>query len=87
MGIRADESPGMHTWLLRHRARLRLIYGLSAPPASAPEVREEEPQREPAGEPRQRVRRLRGAKRRPAPGTLQRRSSYVLLAPMPRKSA
>jgi hypothetical protein len=82
----------MHTWLLRHRARLRLIYGLPAatkPAAEAPvdehQAEQEPPQ--PRAEGKRSFQRLRRAKHRPAPGTLQRKRSYVLLAPMPRKSA
>ena len=72
----------MHTWLLRHRARLRLIYGLSAPTPPEREAREESAPTE-----KREVKRLRGSKHRQAAGTVLRRRTYVLLAPMPRKSA
>ncbi|MCB9913521.1 MAG: hypothetical protein H6828_00060 [Planctomycetes bacterium] len=76
----------MHSWVFRHRARLRLLYGLGPEPRrTAPVEREErearaEPRRAAAG-----ARRMRSRKRRRTPGTLSRQGGWVLVTPMARR--
>ena len=75
-------TPAMHSWLFRHRARLRVLYGLApADPVEAPaEARVSEPAPAPEG-----TRRLRTRRNRLVPGTLARRGRWVLVSPMPRR--
>ena len=79
--IRADTGE-MHSWVFRHRERLRVVFGLPAPEVAAPES---EPVAAQAGEPEKSSRRENsGARPRYAPGTLHRTTRYVVLSPMPR---
>lgn len=66
----------MHSWVFRNRARLRLIYGPNEP-GPTPFRKEEEPAPAPAPLPA----RVRQG------GLVERRSRYVVLHPMRKKSA
>jgi hypothetical protein len=57
----------MHSWVFRHRQRLRLIYGPAPPPALPAQVEHAERER-PASD---------------NAGQVLRRSRYVILIPMP----
>lgn len=57
----------MHSWVFRHRQRLRLIYGPAPPPALPARV-ERPPDERPASD---------------DAGQVLRRSRYVILMPMP----
>ena len=66
----------MHSWVFRHRARLRAIYG-PRPLPPAPVQAGLEPDEDP----------LEGLGSRPVPawaGSVERGESFVLLHPMPR---
>jgi hypothetical protein len=82
----------MHSWVFRHRARLRVIYGLGPAPAlpsvEAPAEQPAEPAPEPLAEDAEEhssSRKMRTRKHRLTPGTLARRGRWVLFAPMPRR--
>jgi len=72
------EGPCMYSWLYRNRARLGVIYGMSSPAPLAleasPGAGSLEGCRAPAGLP-------------PGAGSVLRRQRYVLLKPMPRRTA
>lgn len=77
----------MHSWLFRHRARLRVLYGLAPQAELARPVEERAaPAREDAAPATSAgPRRMRTRKNRLSPGTLARRGRWVLFAPMPRR--
>jgi hypothetical protein len=61
----------VHSWVFRHRVRLRVIFGAVRPdPSAAAGVRGYQAPKRPSG----------GA----TPGTVLRRARYVLVYPMPR---
>ncbi len=66
----------MRSWVFRHRARLRVIYGLPFPLPADEAVPEEVP--EPA--PRARPKKVRRSGLEP--GMVARRGRYVVIAPM-----
>jgi hypothetical protein len=67
----------MHSWVFRHRARLRVIYGVAA-----------ERPAEPAPRPARRLKPGHGAARgvKTAPGTIRRGATGVTLRPMRRRA-
>ncbi len=78
----------MHAWIFRHRKRLSAVFGMVTGEAALPE---DPPRRDArsAGDAAPDVDAADGAVNRLGipPGTVARRERYVVLAPMPRRSA
>jgi|LWDU01.1.fsa_nt_gi hypothetical protein len=71
-----DEGSSMYSWIFRHRARLRALYGPAQQhlePVGKSAEMEDDAESEKPGKPRL------------APGTVVRRDRWVLVAPMPRR--